>query len=481
MQYLFKHILMRDAVYDMQLRRRLSDLHCRAAEAIEELHASDLAPHYADLAYHYEQAEIEEQAVKYLQKAGDHARETYVVEDAVHYYRRALALLEDVNLPDSMTWTSKVKLYEGLGEMLVWQTEFAEATEAYTSMLEAATVTDDALAQARAWDGLSDVQESQGGLYAALESVEQAEEIARAADARGEMANLLYGKGWMLYRLDELDAALSCGEQALALSRELGEQLEMGRSFNLLGAVHDTLGNHEQATRYKKEAMRLFRDLGDRERVGIMLNNLGVTARVRGDTEAAAVLFREALTIAREIGNRNLEMVNLSNLGGIQVKLGEFQAAEANLRWVIERAEATNAKFPDTYTSLAETYLGLGNEGQAIAAAKHALEIGQSMDAGEFIGAAWRVLGRVAARLSASIHVDGETYNAADCFTESLRIFAEMGAAGERARTLRAWARYELKWGDRERGEEKWQKAREIFERLGMDLEVERMDVKDVV
>jgi hypothetical protein len=56
-----------------------------------------------------------------------------------------------------------------------------------------------------------------------------------------------------------------------------------------------------------------------------------------------------------------------------------------------------------------------------------------------------------------------------------MRIFAEAGIEGERAQTLRAWARYELEHGDRVRGSAMWAEARDLFARLGAQPEVERM------
>ena len=46
---------------------------------------------------------------------------------------------------------------------------------------------------------------------------------------------------------------------------------------------------------------------------------------------------------------------------------------------------------------------------------------------------------------------------------------------GERARTLREWARYEHEHGDAAHGEQMWQEARRLFAQLGAELEVTRM------
>ena len=55
-------------------------------------------------------------------------------------------------------------------------------------------------------------------------------------------------------------------------------------------------------------------------------------------------------------------------------------------------------------------------------------------------------------------------------------IFAEAGLQGERARTLREWARYEIARGNRAAGELLWREVRAVFARLDMDGEVRAMD-----
>ena len=61
------------------------------------------------------------------------------------------------------------------------------------------------------------------------------------------------------------------------------------------------------------------------------------------------------------------------------------------------------------------------------------------------------------------------------CFRKSVDIFAKTEMEGERARTLREWAKYELGRGNKEQGIQLWNEARTIFEKLGADLEVGRM------
>ncbi len=472
MRYLFKHILMRDVVYDMQLRGQLRDLHRRAALAIEAAYAPDLSPHYADLAYHYEQAGMAAQAVAYLHKAGDYASETYDVEHAILYYQRALD-----GLPlDAEGAPRRIPLYEGLSKMLRLQGRYQEATVAAQAMLAVARANGDEAAQARAWHELSWTQNTQGHNQEALTSAGRAEAIARQAGAQVEWVNALVLKGWALLRLGDPGAALALGEQALETSTALHAASKRASALNLLSTAYDALGQYEQAMHLTREALAIYRTLGRQQEEGVMLNNLGTTVGAFGDYSAAVAIFQEALDIAREIGDHNGEMLCLSNLGGMQVSSQDYRAAEVNLHQAIHIAEAVGVKFPEAYSFLAEAYLGQGKDREALAAARRALDLAQASQ--EDVGGAWRALGMVAARLSDPIVIGAARYDMAACFAEALRVFIEMGAEGERARTLRAWARYELTHGNQARGQMMWQEAREIFEQLGMALEVERMVVR---
>jgi len=67
-------------------------------------------------------------------------------------------------------------------------------------------------------------------------------------------------------------------------------------------------------------------------------------------------------------------------------------------------------------------------------------------------------------------------YDARACFSKSGGIFAEAEIEVERARTLREWARHEFKTGNKEQGTRMWQEGRDIFSKLGAQMEVDRMN-----
>jgi tetratricopeptide (TPR) repeat protein len=215
----------------------------------------------------------------------------------------------------------------------------------------------------------------------------------------------------------------------------------------------------------------------------VLLSNLGVIADARGDYETSYQRYHSALEIAREIGNRDREILFLTNRGGEQVALGHYGAAEADLRQAIQLAGVTGSWcLPFTFNYHAEALLGLQRYQEAFYSAQQALVLGVEDKTPEYIGMAWRTLGMVCEKLGQPISLkDPETRQTVVvdvdmCFSKSEQVFAEAEIEMERARTLREWARYELRKNNRDQASKMWQEARAIFAKIGAEREVQRMD-----
>ncbi|MCA9979272.1 MAG: AAA family ATPase, partial [Anaerolineales bacterium] len=101
LRYIFKHALLRDAAYEMQLSARLQELHLLAATTAEQVYAEQLPNFYDTLAYHYHSAyqlgakTALEKTCAYLHKAGEAAQKHYNNMAALAYYAKLLPLLTD--------------------------------------------------------------------------------------------------------------------------------------------------------------------------------------------------------------------------------------------------------------------------------------------------------------------------------------------------------------------------------------------------
>jgi serine/threonine protein kinase/predicted ATPase len=486
-EYIFKHALLRDVTYESVLKRERREYHQRAADWLARRSGGRVGEYAGLIAEHFERAGASEDAAEWYGRAGRQARETYAPETAIRYYRKALGFLSGrgaaVQPEDELVLNAlRMEWYEGLGEVLRVQARYSEAVEAYREMRAAAEALQATPAQARAWNEIALVQSSQGDNRACFESTQRAELLARSAGAAGpaagvELARALNLQSQVCSRLGDARAAMMLADRALSLVDGLGDEGRRVRAECLksLGMAYHMLGQFGQAEEFKSLSLDIYRELSDRRYVGNLLNSLGETARLRGDYRTAFARYSEALQIAREIGNRNGEILYLSNLAAARVGLGEYEEAESDLRQTIELATAAGyVGLSENYRFLADALLGRGQLAEAKEAALRALDLGREIENHEHLAEAWRVLGLVASGMKSPIEVDGEMRDAASCFTQSLSIFARIQMEAERARTLRDWARHELAQGDAERGRQLLAEARDSFQRLHMELELER-------
>jgi class 3 adenylate cyclase/tetratricopeptide (TPR) repeat protein len=91
--FAFKHTLMQQAVYDSLLISRRREIHARIARAMVMLEEEGFPAEPSVLAYHYAQAQLVEDAVKYLKIAGQQAMRQSAVIEAAALIGRALDLL----------------------------------------------------------------------------------------------------------------------------------------------------------------------------------------------------------------------------------------------------------------------------------------------------------------------------------------------------------------------------------------------------
>jgi len=90
LEYLFKHALAQEAVYESTLLQQRKQLHLKVAEAIERLFSERLHEFYGILALHYSRADNLEKAEEYIVKAGEEALRSSASSEAITYFLQAL-------------------------------------------------------------------------------------------------------------------------------------------------------------------------------------------------------------------------------------------------------------------------------------------------------------------------------------------------------------------------------------------------------
>jgi predicted ATPase len=114
-QYTFRHMMIRDAAYEMLPRARKQELHAETARYLEQA-APDSGEAVAQMARHWREAGEGDRAVRYFIQAGREAQRSWAMEHAQALYKEALDLVpeEDAEL--------RRDIRGRLG--MVWQTHF---------------------------------------------------------------------------------------------------------------------------------------------------------------------------------------------------------------------------------------------------------------------------------------------------------------------------------------------------------------------
>ena len=94
-EYLFKHALTQEVVYDGILKKKRQTLHESIGQVIEQLFQDRIAEFYETLAFHYKNSLSLDKALDYLLKSGDKSLRNYALEEAHQYFKEAFNLLAD--------------------------------------------------------------------------------------------------------------------------------------------------------------------------------------------------------------------------------------------------------------------------------------------------------------------------------------------------------------------------------------------------
>ena len=416
-RYIFRHALLRDAAYSMQLLTRQRELHALAVSAMELLYAHELGTHYGELAYHAERASLIEKALLYLPLAAKMAASVYQNKQAVDYYSRALLLTPPEKLHAQYEHLlARAKLYGLMGERNL-QLQDLEMLERLSRQMR-----EDALL-AQVWIMRADHALTVSDFKYAIEKSKQALDLAQSSGSEDVTLDAYRISSLALLRQGKLDQAMQQAEKGLQLVQGLGRRLEEGKILNTMGLIALEQKEPTSAQAYFEQALSIARDTFNRGLETKTLNNLGNSAGfVLGDYAAAHDYYERSHLIAQERGDRSSQSVALGNLGWVAGMRGDFNSARSYHEQVLSLGRELGDMYHETYTliNLSAVAINQGEGEVAIFHAKQANELSRKI--GERSGEAWSLLYLGYANL-----LEKKFAVAKDFFQESVTIREELG------------------------------------------------------
>jgi class 3 adenylate cyclase/predicted ATPase len=217
-RFAFKHVLLRDAIYDSLLRSKRQQIHADIAAILENDFPERVGNQPEILAHHYQEAGNYQLAIRCWFESGQRALAHSANVEAIANFRKALQLLNA--LPETPERTKQeVDIQLALGIPLI-------AVQGY-----AAAETREAFSRARTLClRLGNIPEYFQALFG------------------------LWGHSWMSGKNDE---ALHMADEFLSRSRALSDPIPLMVAYRVMGSTLLTIGEFQSSANHFEEAIRL--------------------------------------------------------------------------------------------------------------------------------------------------------------------------------------------------------------------------------
>ncbi len=342
-RFAFSHGQVRETLYaDLAYTRRL-ELHKRAGQALERLHAANPEPHLEEIALHFWHAAPggdTEQAVGYALRAGERAEAALAYDEAASSYERALALFEHAPADDER----RADVLLRVGE-----------------------------AQSRAGDP-----------EAARDCFRRAAALCRRLEDPGRLARAALGLGaggfggtWAIDRSEPGELVLLLEEAAARLSAT-DEVLRAKVLARLATALHHSPAS-ERSDSASREAVEIARRAQDRGALAFALSARHYALCGPDHVSERLAIADEIVALAGRTADRELALEGRAWRIVDLMELGELARAAQEVEIYAQLAEALRQPFWRWYAVMWRAVHAIltGRFGEAERLAAQALELGR--------------------------------------------------------------------------------------------------------
>ncbi len=355
--YVFKHALTREVVYDSILAKRKKKLHERIGNAIEELYEGNLSEHYEVLAEHYFLSENYLKSAEYSRLAGGKAEKAASLNDAIAYTKKRITSLERSAQTDDVE-KQIIDARVALGLYITQMNYFFEAKEAIGSIIELAIKYNYKRRLGQIYTVLATyhlfVEENFPGAFEDLEKALKISEEVR------DSTSLFFASYWFGVALGwNCEFERSAKYHQLALDMNLAAKILWGIAATKSSLAYFSYylqGKVNLQFQQTCEALRIAEESGDIYSKAISYVIHGVSCFGKGLLEEAKTNLLKGLEFSERINFLAWITVAQFHLGEIYFEMGDFSRSKEfyeKMVWVLQ----SNRVIP--------SWIGLGKVGLA--------------------------------------------------------------------------------------------------------------------
>lgn len=324
LRYIFRHSLMREAAYSMQLNARLQQLHAQIAEAIEKIYVDNIGEHYVDLVFHYEQAGNEEKTIAYLRKAADFAHVNFQNQQALDFYDRLIA--KTATTADS---SDTLRIYLNKGRVLEIIGNWEEAQQAYQQAQKLAKKSRDIILLGRCNSQLGNLLMLRGRYDEAMQYLQIASGLFDSIDDPLGIAKVSGSLGNLFFRRANYDEAERYYRRSLDTGFSEMGTVSSAQTVSFLGLTYMNRGQYEEGIKLIKAQIPLHENNNDLMGLANLHTNLGIVYFESGDYHSAKEEYEKGLLLSDRLGNKQLQAIGTGCLGTVLEKQGQYKEAMA--------------------------------------------------------------------------------------------------------------------------------------------------------
>jgi class 3 adenylate cyclase/tetratricopeptide (TPR) repeat protein len=353
-EYVFKHALVRDAVYNSLLSSPRSILHLKIAEEIERRGANRLPEIAETLAYHYTSTTRADKAFVYLAAAAKKCLDMHSLDEADRHARQALRLLE--SNPNSADELAVADVMANHVHILYERSDFPglkRAAESYIPRIE--VIGDSAqLVFTMYFHALGLAGRAE---FAACETVSK--KALEVAERVGDLKAKTYAMNGILHATTfracyTLEVMERLGSECLALSNRLGDNAALNYAHWNIALDYAFRGLMREAREWALKLLDSGRKRDDRRALGIAHSILAMIGLMVGDYQQSARHSEECIRAAATPFELRIGFVTKASA---EIFLGDVQGG------LVRLLEATNVAAEaewDTIVAFATMFIGPG-------------------------------------------------------------------------------------------------------------------------
>jgi DNA-binding CsgD family transcriptional regulator len=333
--FVFRHALVREAIYGDLLPGERNRLHGRYAAAIEAMPGKGSYSNAA-LAYHWFAAHDLPRAFDASLAAADDAIAMHGYADAQDHYDRAIELWDQVPNAAERAGRDRAALLEQAAAVAS-VSDTGRALALISAAISAAGPDADPVRLALLQAALSRYAWLVGDGVSALAACHEAVELVPATPPTRERALVLASLAQILMVTVDMERASPLASQAVEIGRSIGTRDIEAHALTTLGVCTAYLGDVALGTKQLQDALAIAQEIGSVDQVARadanLVEVLATTGSLReaGDVAADAWAFAEEHGLARVMG-----AIELAEGGIALYRLGDWAGARA----LLERAAA---------------------------------------------------------------------------------------------------------------------------------------------